>query len=29
MTGNNQPTVLKGIKRLRVEPGALVLELED
>ena len=29
MTGNNQAPVLKGIKSLRVEPGALVLELED
>ena len=29
MTGNNQSPVLKGIKSLRVEPGSLVLELED
>ena len=29
MTGNNQAPVLKGIKSLRVEPGALILELED
>lgn len=29
MTGNNQSPLLKGIKSLRVEPGALVLELED
>jgi hypothetical protein len=29
MTGNSQSPVLKGIKSLRVEPGALVLELED
>jgi hypothetical protein len=29
MTGNNQAPVLKGIKSLRVEPGALVLEVED
>lgn len=29
ITGNNQSPVLKGIKSLRVEPGALVLELED
>ena len=29
MTGENQPPVLKGIKSLRVEPGSLVLELED
>lgn len=28
MTGSNQPPVLKGIKSLRVEPGALLLELE-
>ena len=27
--GNSQSPVLKGIKSLRVEPGALVLELED
>ena len=29
MTGNNQSPVLNGIKSLRVEPGVLVLELED
>ena len=29
MTGENQSPVLKGIKSLRVEPGSLVLELED
>ena len=29
MTGNNQSPVLKGIKSLKVEPGALVLELQD
>lgn len=29
ITGRNQSPVLKGIKSLRVEPGALVLELED
>lgn len=29
VTGNSQSPVLKGIKSLRVEPGALVLELED
>lgn len=29
MTGNSQSSVLKGVKSLRVEPGALVLELED
>jgi len=29
MTGNNQAPLLKGIKSLRVEPGALVLEVED
>ena len=29
MTGNDQSPVLKGIKRLRVEPGTLVLEVAD
>jgi len=29
MTGNNQAPLLKGIKSLLVEPGALVLEVED
>src|ERR1044071_643542 len=29
MTGNDQAPVLKGIKSLRVEPGVLILELED
>jgi hypothetical protein len=29
MTGKNQSPLLKGIKSLRVEPGALVLEVED
>lgn len=29
MTGNSQSPLLKGIKSLRVEPGALVLELQD
>jgi len=29
MTGNSQSPVLKGIKSLRVQPGALVLQLED
>jgi hypothetical protein len=29
ITGNNQAPLLKGIKSLRVEPGALVLEVED
>jgi hypothetical protein len=29
MTGNGQAPALKGVKSLRVEPGALVLELED
>jgi hypothetical protein len=29
MTGNNQAPILKGIKSLRVEPAALVLEVED
>lgn len=29
IAGSNQSPVLKGIKSLRVEPGALVLELED
>jgi hypothetical protein len=29
ITGENQSPVLKGIKSLRVEPGALVLELQD
>jgi hypothetical protein len=29
VTGNSQSALLKGIKSLHVEPGALVLELED
>ena len=29
VSGNSQSSVLKGVKSLRVEPGALVLELED
>jgi hypothetical protein len=29
LSGNNRSPILKGIKSLRVEPGSLVLELED